>query len=86
MNVTPQLMETIFAGLSLLVYLTATMAGGLMFILRKIDDSKREILTDVRARHEENRLRVDAIQQLVIRHDTLLNPEYDGSGNHYRGR
>lgn len=86
MNITAGVFEAVFAGVSLLIYFTATMIGGVVFILGRIEKAKNEILTDVKSRHEENRLRVDILQQLVIRHDAWLNPEYDGPGNHYSRR
>jgi hypothetical protein len=75
---TSELFIAICAGVTLLIYFTASMVGLCVAVFRKIDTIKTEILADVNEKHKENRNRVDALQTLVIRHDTILAPEFDG--------
>jgi len=66
----------------LMITWTSTMIGAALWIVGKINKVKTEILDDIRKKHEENRVRVDAMQTLLIRHDTILDPEFNGVGKH----
>jgi len=65
---------------------TSTMIGAAIWIVSKINKVKTEILTDINAKHNENRIRVDAMQTLLIRHETILDPEFNGTGRHRSAR
>jgi hypothetical protein len=76
MQWTAETFTAIFAGVTLLLYFSATLVGAIIAIFKKIDNAQKAILEDVNRKHEENRIRVDALQTLVIRHDTILSPEF----------
>lgn len=67
--------------IGLLITWTTTVIGAALWVVGKINKVKSDILKDFSAKHEENRVRVDAIQALVIRHETILDPEFNGSGH-----
>lgn len=71
---------------TLLITWTTSTAIFVGWILRKMDGLKADILADSQKKHEENREKVDAIRTLVIRHDLLLNSEFNGSGQAGRAR
>lgn len=68
------------AAATLLVTWTSTIAGAAIWLMRRLDSIKKEILTDFQAKHEENTRKVAALETLVIRHDTILDPEFNGAG------
>jgi len=70
------------AAVGLLITWTTTMVTAALWVVTKINKVKTEILADIKAKHEENRVRVDAMQTLLIRHDTILDPEFNGTGKH----
>lgn len=79
--------QWIIAGCSvtaLLITWTGTTAGIAVWVLSRLNEMKKEILADSKSKHDENRVRVDAIQQLVIRHDTMLDPEFNGTATSQR--
>jgi len=79
MKMDPQWIIAACAAVGLLITWTGTTAGAALWVLSRINDMKKEILADSKAKHDENRVRVDAIQKLVIRHDTMLDPQFNGS-------
>ena len=80
----PQWIIAACAAVGLLITWTGTTAGAALWVLSRINDMKKEILADSKAKHDENRVRVDAMQHLVIRHETMLAPEFDGSASGHR--
>lgn len=83
MKMTPEIFTAICAGVTLLIYFTSVVIGAVVAVFRKIDKTKDVILLDVTTKHEQNRMRYDAMQTMLIRHDTWINPEYNGSGKHH---
>lgn len=75
---TPEMITAICAVVTLVIYFTGTIAGAVIFLWKKIDGVKAELLADVKTKHDENRMRVDAMQTLIIKHDTILSPEWNG--------
>ena len=71
----------ICAVIGLLITWTTTVIGAALWVSGKIEKVKTAILKDISTKHEENRHRVDALQALVIRHETILDPEFNGSGH-----
>jgi hypothetical protein len=83
---TPEFYVAIFSGVTLLIYIGAVVLGATVFIWNKLDGMKAEILSDVKEKHEQNQRRYDALNTLVIRHDTMLDPEFNGNYGAKRGR
>lgn len=67
---------TIFAGLSLLILYTVTIIGGGVWLQNQLKGLKEEILMDFTSKHNANDKRYEALNTIVIRHDTILNPEW----------
>lgn len=86
MQLSPEWIIAACAGVSLMITWTGSVAGGVVWLLRRLDNNKDEILAYMASKHEENRVRVDAMQQMLIRHDTILDPEYNGNGKTRAGR
>lgn len=80
MALDPQWIIAICAVITLLILWSSTIIGVAVWIMRRIDGVKEAILTDIHSKHEENRKRVDAMQELLIRHDTILDPEFSANG------
>lgn len=78
---TPEWIVAICAGVTLLILWTSTVIGGAIWLMSKLKDLKDEILSDFNAKHEANAQTVKALQVLVIRHETMLEPEFNGMGN-----
>ena len=78
MKWTPDLFTAIFAGVTLLIYFTGSVIASVIFIFKKIDATREAILLDVSVKHNENDVRYEALNKLVIRHETLLDPEFGG--------
>lgn len=76
----PQWIIAICAGVTLLILWTSTAVGCAMWVMRYLKDMKEEILTDFQTKHDENSRKVAALEALVIRHDTILEPEFNGAG------
>jgi len=72
------------AAVTLLITWTSTVVGAALWVVGRINKVKTEILDDIKAKHDENRIRVNAMQELLIRHDTILDPEFNGTGRHSR--
>jgi hypothetical protein len=49
--------------------------------MRRLKEMKEEILRDFDAKHRENSRKVEALETLVIRHETILEPEFNGAGS-----
>jgi len=64
----------------LLITWTGSIAGAVVWIGKRLDTNKEAIIGLINEKHEENRIRVDAMQAMLIRHDTILDPEFNGSG------
>lgn len=66
------------AAAGLLITWTTSIAGAVIWVVRCLNAMKKEILDDFDIKHKENAVKVDALHELVIRHDIQLNPEFDG--------
>ncbi len=74
----------ICAGVTLLILWTSTVIGGAIWLMKQFRDLKQEILSDFDEKHKANALTVHALETLVMRHDVILEPEFNGSGrSHY---
>lgn len=63
---TPQIITAIAACATLAIYLTVTIVTAVAFIFRKINETKREILEDVKERHKDNTARFKEIESVVF--------------------
>ena len=79
---TPGLFQTVFAGVTLLILWSTTLAGAVVWIVNRISKAKEEILADFNAKHESNLQTVKSLETLVIRHDVMLNAEFNGAGQY----
>lgn len=79
---TPGLFQAIFAGVTLLILWSTTLAGAVVWIVNRIGKAKDEIMADFNAKHESNIQTVKALETLVIRHDVILNAEFNGHGQY----
>jgi hypothetical protein len=68
------------AAVTLLITWTTTIATAAVWLMRRLESIKMEILRDFQDKHAENARKVAALETLVIRHDTILDPEFNGSG------
>jgi hypothetical protein len=82
----PEFYVALFSGVTLLLTMSGVIVGATMFIINRIDKMKIEILSDVNAKHESNHRRYEALNALVIRHDTILDPEFNGHFSVKHGR
>lgn len=81
---TPEWIVAICAGVTLLILWTTTVIGGVVWLNGQFKSVKKEILDDFNAKHGDNERTVKAMEALVMRHDLLLEPEFNGSGrSHY---
>ena len=70
--------------ITLLILWTSTVIGGVWWIAKQFKVLKEEILLDFNQKHSDNEKTVKALEALVIRHDLILEPEFNGSGrSHY---
>jgi hypothetical protein len=76
----PQWIIAICAGITLLILWSTTIIGAALWLMGKLKEMKEEILEDFDAKHRENSKKVDALEVLVIRHETILEPEFNGGG------
>ncbi len=80
----PAWIAAICAVVTLLILWTTTVIGGAIWLMRQFRDLKQEILSDFDKKHSANTQTVHALEALVIRHDLILEPEFNGSGrSHY---
>lgn len=80
MRMDPQWIVAICAGVTLLILWTSTIVGAAIWLMGKLNLIKAEILKDFQAKHDENTRRVNAMEALVMRHDIILEPEFNGTG------
>lgn len=80
----PQWITAACAAAGLLITWTTSIAGAAVWLMRRLEANKREILDDFQAKHDENTRKVAALETLVIRHDTILDPEFNGTGKSFR--
>lgn len=73
MGLTP---EMIMAAATLLILYTGTILGGAAWLQSQLRAVKKEIMEDFDRKHQANSHRYEALNTLVIRHDTILNPEF----------
>lgn len=76
----PTWIIAVCAAATLLITWTTTIAGAAVWLMRRLDSIKKEILADFKIKHEENSQKVEAMRQLVMRHDIILDPEFNGTG------
>lgn len=81
MTLSPEWILAICAGVGLLITWTSTVIGAAIWLMSKLKEMKEEILQDFDTKHKENNLKVEALQVLVTRHETILEPEFNGSGS-----
>jgi hypothetical protein len=75
---TPEWVGAICAVVTLMLLYTGTILGAGFWLTNLLNKTKEEILTDFNAKHAANAQTVKALEELVIRHDVLLNPEFNG--------
>lgn len=78
----PEIITALCAVATLVIYFTASLIGAVVALYRKLDATRDDILKDVQEKHEANRVRYDALNVLVMRHDLVLNPEFSDNGRH----
>lgn len=66
----------IIAGLTFVLLYSGTLVGVVVWIQRRIEENRRELQKDFDRKHLENSRTMRALEALVLRHDTLLNPEW----------
>lgn len=76
----PEWIIAICAGVTLLVLWTSTAITAAVWLMRQLKTLKEEILEDFNMKHKDNEMTVKALEALVIRHDLILEPEFNGSG------
>lgn len=79
-----QWIMAVFAGITLLILWTSTVIGAAIWLMSRLNELKEEILADFKTKHEENSKKVQAMEVLVMRHDLILEPEFNGSASGYR--
>jgi hypothetical protein len=82
----PQWIIAACAAATLLITWSTSIAGAAIWLMRRLEANKREILAEFQSKHAENMTKVAALETLVIRHDTILDPEFNGTGRTARGR
>jgi len=80
MKMDPQWIIAGCAAITLLILWTSTVIAAALWLMNKLKELKKEILADFKAKHEENAQKVEAMRALVMRHDLILDPEFNGSG------
>lgn len=80
MQLNPEWFVAICAGVTLLILWTSTVIGGAVWLMRQFKALKEEILADFDTKHNANETTVKAMEELLIRHDVILQPEFNGSG------
>lgn len=81
MQIDPTWVLAICAAVGLLITWTTTVITAALWVAGKINKVKDEILADFDLKHAENARKVAALETLVIRHDTILDPEFNGGGH-----
>jgi hypothetical protein len=76
----PEWIVAICAGVTLLILWTSTVIGAAIWLMRQFNRLKEEILGDFDKKHTANETTVKALEALVMRHDLILEPEFNGSG------
>jgi hypothetical protein len=76
----PEWIVAICAAVTLLILWSTTIIGAAIWLMSKLKEMKEEILADFDTKHRENGQKVEALQVLVTRHETILEPEFNGSG------
>lgn len=85
MTFDPQWILAICAVITLVIFWSATVVGVGIWLMQKLKELKDEILADFKVKHEENSRKVQAMEVLVMRHDLILEPEFNGTGKASRG-
>lgn len=82
----PQWIIAVCAAAGLLITWTTSVASAVIWLTSRLNKIKKEILDDFQAKHTENAEKVEALRVLVIRHDTILDPEFNGTGQVSRAK
>lgn len=83
----PEWILAICAGVTLLILWTSTVIGGAIWLMNQLKMLKKEILDDFGAKHKDNEAVIKSMEELVMRHDLILEPEFNGSGrSHYMSK
>lgn len=72
----PEMLQAVFAGITLLILWSGTVLSAGIWIMRLINNTKKEILADFDLKHQANAQTLAAMNVLVIRHDIMLNAEF----------
>lgn len=75
----PEWIIAICAGVTLLILWTSTVIG----VMLKLNGIRDAIIKDFNEKHDANKERYDALAVLVTRHETILEPEFNGTGRPY---
>ncbi len=76
----PEWIVAICAGVTLLILWTSTVIGGAIWLMNQLKTLKEGILEDFSQKHKDNEAVIKAMEELVMRHDLILEPEFNGSG------
>ena len=76
----PEWIVAVCSLITLLILWTTTVFGGAFWLQRQLKALKIEILQDFDVKHNDNAKTVKALEALVMRHDIVLNPEFNGTG------
>ena len=80
MNLDPQWIIAGCAVITLLILWSGTIIGAALWLMRKLNELEARLVANLDAKHEENNKKVAAMEALVMRHDLILDPEFNGSG------
>lgn len=80
---TSEAWTAVIAGATFMVFWTATVLGLAAWISTKLENLRDGLIANFDAKHSANQQRYDAVNALVIRHETILNPEFNA---HFNGR
>lgn len=80
MSLDPQWIIAGCAVVTLAVLLGSTLVGIAIWLEKRLRGIEQRLMRHVDEKHKENQLRYDALAVLVMRHDTILDPEFNGSG------
>jgi hypothetical protein len=81
MKMDPQWIIAVCAAATLLIMWTSSIATGVVWLMKHLNGIKKEILADFQTKHDENTEEVKALRSLVMRHDIMLDPEFNGSAS-----
>jgi len=75
------------AAVTLVIFWTVQAIIGSIWLMRQLSSLERRIIDDLDRKHNSNVAVLHAMEKLVMRHDFILEPEFNGSGrNEYMRR